>query len=50
VEKTTLQGALGSVLTKYQSGDVKKTEMGRACSTHGEEMCIQDFNVENLWE
>jgi hypothetical protein len=34
------------LLTKYQSGDqVKKTEMGRTCGTHGgEEMCIQGFS------
>jgi hypothetical protein len=41
--------ALCSVLlTKYHSGDqVKKTEMGRACSTYGdEERYIQGFSGE----
>jgi hypothetical protein len=37
-----------TLLTKYHSGDqVKKTEMGRTCSTYGgEEMCIQGFSRE----
>ena len=36
------------LLTKYHSGDqIKKTGMGRACSTYGgEERCIQDFSGE----
>jgi hypothetical protein len=38
------------LLTKYYSGDqIKKTEMGRACSMHiGEEKCIQGF-TEEIW-
>ena len=42
MEKTTCQEHLCSVLlTKYHAGDqVKKTEMGRTCSTYGgEERC-----------
>ena len=37
MEKTTLQGALCPVhVTKYYSGDqIKKNEIGRACSTYG---------------
>jgi hypothetical protein len=49
VEKTTLQGALCSVLlTKYCLGyHVKQTEIGRICSMYGEEeRCIQGFNGE----
>ena len=36
------------LLTKYNSGDqIKKAEMGRACSTHGEEeRYIQGFGRE----
>jgi hypothetical protein len=36
MEKTTSQGALCSVfVTKYHSGDqIRKTEMGRPCSTY----------------
>ena len=36
MEKTTSQGALCSVfVTKYRSGDqIRKTEMGRPCSTY----------------
>jgi hypothetical protein len=36
------------LLTRYHSGDqVKKTEMGRTCSTFGlEERCIQGFTGE----
>jgi hypothetical protein len=43
------QGALRSVfLTKYYSGDqIKKTEVGRACSTYRvEERCMQRFSGE----
>ena len=37
VEKTTQRGALSSVLfTTYLDDQVKETEMGRACSMHGE--------------
>jgi hypothetical protein len=41
VEKTTLPGALGSVLlTKYFSGDqIEMNEMGRSCHTNGERRC-----------
>ena len=49
MEKTTQQGALRSVLlTRYHSGDqVKKTEMGKTCSTYGgDERCIQGFSRE----
>ena len=37
MEKTTQRGALCYVLlTKYYSGDqIKKNQMGRACSTYG---------------
>jgi hypothetical protein len=47
--ENTYQGALSSVfLMKYYSGDqVKKTEMGRACSMYErerEKRCIQDFS------
>jgi hypothetical protein len=36
---------------KYFSGNqIKKTEMGRACSTYGgEERCVQSFGGKN-WE
>jgi len=46
MEETTEGGALRPVLfTKYCSGDqIKKNEVGRACSTYGgEERCTQDF-------
>ena len=46
VEKTTQQEALCFVLlTRYYTGDqVKKTEMGRTCSTYGgDERCIRDL-------
>ena len=48
VEKTTKQGALGSVfLTKYYLGDQIKKEIDRACSTYAtQERCIQDFGGE----
>jgi hypothetical protein len=36
------------LITKYYSGDqIKKNEVGGACSTYGgEEKCIKDFGVE----
>jgi hypothetical protein len=38
------------LLTTYYSGDqIKKTEMGRVCSTYvGEEGCLQNFGGGNL--
>ena len=43
LEKTTFRGALWSVrLTKYYSGDQFVNEMGGACSTYGDERCVQD--------
>ena len=40
------------LLTKYYLNDqIKKTEMGRACSTYGvDKWCIQGFSGENLRE
>jgi hypothetical protein len=40
--------AVGLLLTRYHLGDqIKKTEIGRACSTCGEEYrCIQGFGEE----
>jgi hypothetical protein len=37
---------------QYHSDDqLKKTEMGRACSTYGEvKRCIQGCNGETLWK
>ena len=49
VEKTTYRGALRPVLvTKYNLDDqINSNEMGRACSTYGEEAgYIQDFGGE----
>ena len=46
MEKITQRGALCSLLfTKYCSGDqIRKTEMGRACSTYGgEKRYLQGF-------
>ena len=38
---------LWSVLIKYVGDEIKKNEMGRACSTYGEEeRCIQDLGGE----
>jgi hypothetical protein len=47
MEKTTQRGALCCVfITKYYSGDqVRKTKMGRACSTYWER-CIERFSGE----
>ena len=48
MEKTTQGASCSVLLTKYYSGDqVKKTEMGRTCSTYGrEERCRQGFGGE----
>ena len=49
MEKTTYQRALCSLfLTKYHSGgDVKKTEMGRACSINGASRGVYKLLVGN---
>ena len=50
MEKTTYQGALCSaLLTKYSGDQIRKTEMGGACSTYGRwKRRIQDYGEENL--
>jgi len=47
LEKITFRGALWSVrLTKYLVDQIEKNEMDGACSTYGEEGCIQGFGGE----
>jgi len=58
VEKTTLQGALGSgLLTQYCLGNkIKKSEMGRSCGTYEGEIhtgfwwgvLTERYNLEDL--